>query len=322
MRGSVDSGFLSSFRVFSFDGRGDGGEGAVEARGPTAGNGGGSTAWKGISARQRKQHVKWLGVVRSCTDWGQVIKVLEEFRGQRRWRWSTLQTAAGQIMGAVPRALYYGLPCCLPVRDSEWRDFTRRVKIEVILELGTIKQAHPASWEHVRAMIREALAKGDRELAVFLAVMWACVARPGCAILIRSAQTRVNGNRLKCRFLQGKGVTMRQRPYTIHTVLGEYGAIVQSWVETAGEFVFRQETSLDLRRRALAAMRRLDLRYEMYSFRRGAALQLQRNGASVPQIRKFTGHATDMMCERYLEWGWNDVNEQEEMSALAMALWQ
>ena len=98
--------------------------------------------------------------------------------------------------------------------------------------------------------------------------------------------------------------------------------MVQSWLETAGEYVFRQDTAPDLRRRALAAMRRIDMRYEMYSFRRGAALQLQRNGATVPQIRKFTGHASDLMCERYLEWGWNDKNEQEEMSALAMALWQ
>ena len=75
-------------------------------------------------------------------------------------------------MGAVPRAPYYGLPCCLPARDSEWRDFTRRVKIEVVMELGTIKQAHPATWAHVQAMIREAMAQGDRELAVFLVVMW------------------------------------------------------------------------------------------------------------------------------------------------------
>ena len=44
--------------------------------------------------------------------------------------------------------------------------------------------------------------------------------------------------------------------------------------------------------------------------------------ASVQQIRKFTGHASDLMCERYLEWGWNDKNEQEEMSELAMGLWE
>ena len=141
--------------------------------------------------------------------------------------------------------------------------------------------------------------------------------------MLRTTQTTVGTDGwLRARFLEGKGVTMRGIPYTVHSTLSpEWTALFTQWANTKGKFLFPPTGVPQLRKRALVAMRWVDVAYVHYSFRRGGALHLQANGATVSEIRQFTGHASDAMCLRYLEWGWNNVAMAARPRELARSMW-
>ena len=50
-------------------------------------------------------------------------------------------------------------------------------------------------------------------------------------------------------------------------------------------------------------------------------MHLQAMGATVTEIRQFTGHTTDTMCLRYLEWGWANVAMASRPRELAATMW-
>lgn len=250
--------------------------------------------------------------------------MLEQLRITRLWRWSTTQTAAGAIMGAVKRALQYGLRCRVPLKtDQAWADWTREVKRQVVKEIDTLEQAKPVSASHVDTMLRRALKDDDVDLWAFLLLMFALVSRPGCVSMLRTTQTKVGTDGwLRARFLEGKGVTMRGIPYTVHSTLSpEWTPMFTQWANTKGKFLFAPTMVPQLRKRALVAMRWVDAEYVHYSFRRGGALHLQAKGATIAEIRQFTGHASDAMCLRYLEWGWGNVAMAIRPRELAKTMW-
>ena len=250
--------------------------------------------------------------------------MLDEFRVSRPWRWSTTQTAAGTIVGAVKRAIQDGLPCRVPVKVNQfWTDWCRMVKREVVKEMDTLDQAKPVTAIHVDVMLREAYANDDMELWAFLLLMFALVSRPGCVSMARTSQTSISRDGwMRTRFLEGKGVTMRGTPYTVHSALSpEWADVFRTWASSRGYFLFDPAAVPKLMERALVAMRRVDPQYQHYSFRRGGAMHLQAMGASVAEIRQFTGHTTDAMCLRYLEWGWANVAMAKRPRELAATMW-
>ena len=280
----------------------------------------------GISLRHQRRHVKWLGILaeKRVTGWAGVRRLLDDRRVSRPWRWSTTQTAAGTIVGAVKRADQYGLPCRVPVKvDQAWADWCREVKRQVVKEMDTLEQARPVTARHVDVMLREACTIGDYDLWAFLLLMFALVSRPGCVSMARKSQTEIsNDGWLRVRFLEGKGVTMRGTPYTVHSALStEWAEMFRVWVSSRDYFLFEPASVPKLRQRALVAMRRVHPEYQHYSFRRGGAMHLQAMGASVTEIRQFTGHTTDTMCLRYLEWGWANVAMASRPRELAATMW-
>ncbi len=159
------------------------------------------------------------------------------------------------------------------------------------------------------------------ELALFLIFMWAAAARPGCTLLLRLENIGTTETTVKMRFTEGKGVTMRRRPYTVHSTLGEFHVWVQNALPRRRGYLFSQRRAPKIRARALLLMRQSDREYEQYSFRRGAAIAMHRSGVPVSTVRRFTGHASDDMTERYLEWGWYDLAQAQENAVSSMHLW-
>lgn len=271
-----------------------------------------------ISSRQRRQHRLWLERIRHCRSWRSVIDLLENSRKTVPWRWSTTKTKLGTILGAVPRAVYYGVPCRLGAQGAEVRDYQHRVTMGVIDELDTIKQAVPLALEQFKRIARRQLMRGDVEAAVYTMILWALTSRPKCGLALRTRLVGVDDPEFRAKFIEGKGVTMRQRPYTIQSQLGpDMCLVMKRWLQDRAakneRYVFSQTPKHQraLRKRVLEDVRRIDPLMELYSFRRGSALTMHRGGASVSAVREFTGHSNDAMTERYLEYGWWNVAQRE-----------
>ena len=192
----------------------------------------------------------------------------------------------------------------------------------VILELDTVSQALPMTVTHMAQAL--GLAKADPQVILFMLLMWALVARPGCALTVSPHHMEAVRHLLKVRFVEGKGVKMRGVPYTVHTHCPtQWNRVIAAAIASRqGErYLFRQRDGQGIRKRTIAIIRQVNARYQLYSFRRGAAITLQRTGAKIEEIMAFTGHATAMMCSRYLEWGWWDVTQAKHHSDLAKNLW-
>lgn len=190
------------------------------------------------------------------------------------------------------------------------------------MELATVAQALPMTVAHMARAL--GLAETDPPVMLFMLLMWALVARPGCALTVSPVHMQAVQAMLKVRFVEGKGVKMRGVPYTVHThcPIKWNRFIAAAILNRADErYLFRQRECLSIRKRTLALIRRVDPKYQLYSFRRGAAITLQRTGAKIEEIMAFTGHASASMCSRYLEWGWWDVTLAKRYTTLAKQLW-
>ena len=277
----------------------------------------------GISAKQRKRHVKWLIAVRHCKAWREVSDVVEKERVSRRWRWSTTRTVLGTIMGAVPRAQMYRVRCRLPKdRGPAFKDYVRSVENGVMAEVSTLNQATPASPEVILKIVRECFRLGLVELGVYIIVMWACAARPEDTMKLQPPNVDVRPDgRCRARWVEGKGVVMRRQPYTVHTV------IPTEFVERVRGFLFTRHglprlfNDATLRQQLTKMLKSVDPSYTLYSIRRGAAITLATAGTPLPTIMLFTGHTSAAMCLRYLSWGWFEGHAAAECATAALSLW-
>lgn len=296
--------------------------GRVQSAHPVGFREGSTAAWGGVSERQRKKHIRWLLSLAQAHSWEAVVSELEKRRLTRPWRFSTTRTEIGAIMGAVPRADFYRLPCVLGKPTTAWTDYLKVIDRGVIMELATVAQALPMTVAHMARAL--GLAETDPPVMLFMLLMWALVARPGCALTVSPVHMQAVQAMLKVRFVEGKGVKMRGVPYTVHThcPIKWNRFIAAAILNRADErYLFRQRECLSIRKRTLALIRRVDPKYQLYSFRRGAAITLQRTGAKIEEIMAFTGHASASMCSRYLEWGWWDVTLAKRYTTLAKQLW-
>ena len=228
----------------------------------------------GLTEGTRVKHEKWLNELATCRTWTDAVHVVENRRQKKKWRYSTTRTVLGTIMGAVPRASYYHIPCRLKdPKSAEWKDYVRSIENGVMAEIDSISQAKPATSEVIDAMIKLCYQRRQKELAAYIILMWACAARPECTGKVRSANVSMSqGGSLKVRFVEGKGVTMRRRPYTVLTD-------AHGWETQLGDFLRSRKNATflflnvkSLKKQLSAALREQDVEMSTYSVRRGAAL--------------------------------------------------
>jgi integrase len=263
----------------------------------------------------------WLRTIPPGATAMEVVGLVERTAEQRGWSAPTKMNAVNTIQGAVKRARYYGFAQMTFVHDTAWFDYKRAVGKEVSARFGFVQQAEPLQRRHLQRAVRAAMARKDWESAVVLILAWSTVGRIGDVLKLQRPEVTLEGQNLKCRFLEGKGVTLRKRPYTVHsTVKAMFVSVVSRWLQAEGGPRLFQDTH-GLRKKLRNYLRDCNKKYEMRSVRRGAAIAMARNNVDIETIRHFTGHASVEMTERYLSWGWWDGKRAMEDRKAAAFLW-
>jgi integrase len=276
--------------------------------------------WQAVTEQQRKRHVWWLERLPKGARSEEVIDLVEKCRRDRNWKAPTVMNAMNTISGAVQRAEYYGYRKFHFMRDTRWTDYRRALQKEVSSRYGEVKQARPLEKNHLKQVVKK-LHRDEQEVAIALALTWACVARPGDVLKLRRGHVQVNRKgEVTCRFVEGKGVTLRRRPYTVHSrVPKKWAKWVLGFIANKTEFLFQDTPRL--RRKLARSLRDCDQDYDLRSIRRGAAITMAQKGVDIETIRHFTGHANVEMTERYLAWGWHDQKRACQDRRAARLLW-
>ena len=107
-------------------------------------------------------------------------------------------------------------------------------------------------------------------------------------------------------FVEGKGVSARGEPYTMAVSNPFVGAVSRLLRERQGHKYLVSQIPAELT--ALATelrniLREYDSEYELRSARRGALQEMARRGTSLAVLRSISGHRSDAMLLRYLDWG-------------------
>lgn len=148
----------------------------------------------------------------------------------------------------------------------------------------------------------------DREIAMFLALLWLMAARKGDVASLTSTGVTIDRstNRLQCFIHEGKGVRARQGKYHVisHVPdqwLEELAAFLEQARRENRKYLFR--SSLKKSSEAIRALRAANPSLNLQSCRRGAAQALAKDpDVSEETMMKITGHKNPNTLRRYLDW--------------------
>lgn len=270
-----------------------------------------------ISNNQIKKHINILKQILNFISWKECICFTEELASARNWRASTKETYFGSMRGAVKRADIYGIPIKLISSPGDAiliSDFQKKISFQKISEMADTKQALPICKLNVYKLLAFQI---TNDLKVYFILMWVTASRPGCAAKINPERIKFDkcSGEIRVMFVEGKTVRFLGQPYAVLSVVDDnrWKDLVSGWIKM--KLPFRE----DIQKLALKWLKTLNKEYELRSFRRGAAIHLSKNGATVEQIMKFTMHTSASTCRRYLSFGW-DETISKELSALGKTL--
>ena len=289
----------------------------------------------GLSLRVRRRHRQLLldlqeAIRNAAPGWDTLpladaaIQFIEEMKlhGKRK-AWSEASTFRNMtaLAGALTQLpVYSNFPSPVNLADSaSWKSALRRQEM-------ASKQAEPVNqaamdYTGVSAAIAAALAAGDSEVAVAIMLTWICAGRAGDATRLHKEDLTfepipevTNFLRVKVLVRRSKTAALRD-PYTIHTL------IPRAWKETLDAWsaptkpedpLFQRSTQTEWSRLGSAvtkALRTADPSYGQRALRRGALQTLAADPTvDLSTLRTFSGHTTDEMCLRYLNWGMRSSN--------------
>lgn len=209
----------------------------------------------------------------------------------------------------MKRADIYGIPIKLissPGDNILISDFQKKISFQKIAEMADTKQALPICKQNVYNLLEFQI---TNELKVYFILMWVTASRPGCAAKLNPERIKFDKKtgEIKVMFVEGKTVRFLGQPYAVLTVVDDkrWKDLVSGWL--CLNKLFRE----DIQKIALKHLKILNKQYELRSFRRGAAIHLSKNGATVEQIMKFTMHTSATTCRRYLSFGWDETISKE-----------
>lgn len=276
-----------------------------------------------ISTRQRRKHMRWLDQLHHLQNPIEFVEFVEHLRTSRRWKWSTAQTALGEMLGAISRTEVYGAPCRLKllVQSAIFRDYMKRVTKNVVCE--PVNHPIPLTRVITRRVLCDLYYLRKQMLLCLLVLAWGTASRVACALKLQTSNVQVDSDGIRVRFVEGKGVFARRRPYTVHTHLGQWQGQVEQFVAARGrsKFLFppcmRQRLANQLRQ----ALRQQMPHAELRSIRRGALIQMAEAGTPANVLLHFSGHASEQMLMRYLGWGWHHGHMRGKGLRAANRLW-
>ena len=127
------------------------------------------------------------------------------------------------------------------------------------------------------------------------------------------------------QFREGKGVLLRDL-YTVHTSIPlSLAQELSQYMQTLGpdEYLIPQRPGLNWTARMprmLAAVRRIDPSLSLRSLRRGSLQAMAMAGVSVDTLLTYSGHTTQRMLMRYLDWSRQFGRGRNDGQAAAAAL--
>jgi integrase len=159
----------------------------------------------------------------------------------------------------------------------------------------------------------------DREVAMFLILLWLLAARKGDVAHLRPSGVRVvqETGRIEVFVQEGKGVKARQGMYHIISHCPDiWKAELTEFINKArlanSKYLFR--SSLTKSSEAISALRAANASLNLQAVRRGAAQALAKDKEVKEEtIMKITGHRNPKTLQRYLDW--DKTNEKAHSAA-------
>lgn len=252
-----------------------------------------------ITTSTHRKHNQLLELVGHRTP-QQIVSFLREERRLRRWRWSTLRTKVGNLYGANTMSGYR----CFPVNCPVMRDFRRYVDHCVLREQPKFPRA--LTFRHAKKIIELLKLKKEFRMVAVFSLWWACAARLSDIFLIHTNRITVEDTTITITFVEGKGVKARGEPYTM-CVVNPFATHVESMISSRmvskSTYLITRQQQADMTKAFKNVLHAFDTRYELRSPRRGALQVMAMEGTALSVLRTISGHRSDAMLLRYLDWG-------------------
>jgi integrase len=251
-----------------------------------------------------------------------IIELVNRWRSQRGWRWSTTTTKMATIQGAMANLGAYGSMAggqsrILLGSSPAWKMAMKACARKAREERGCQPKAVSAS--QIRSVCTNTALPMETRAAI--ALSWLTAGRCGDVLKLRFDDVTLNGATLMVCWKRGKTVG-RRGPYTVSTTcpaallpcLASFAQRIPGDMRPA----FPNTTGKALK---LALRSTGDRALEQRSVRRGALQQLAAQGLPTSTLLLFSGHTTARMLMRYLGHGRHATRDQTDMiHAAAMAL--
>jgi integrase len=166
-----------------------------------------------------------------------------------------------------------------------------------------------------------------------LVLGWFCGGRLGDVLQLRREDITLdsvplpdlpNIRSVTIKFRRGKGVSANQKPFSIHTALtAEFSHLFDNLFEKKAGWMWEFPTAAHRKEQMVklnAALKEIDPSFSTRSIRRGACQHLAALGVPVKDIMKLTNHATEKMCQTYLNMGTADLAGAAEGARLGVKL--
>jgi integrase len=249
-----------------------------------------------------------------------IMDILNNLAETRKWATSTTLTALGELRGALQRATLMGFPHLQHYHGHILlRDAATELQLQQTQEYSQTNRTRPVRLHQLQRALTALSSCLDATMA--LTLTWTFVGRLGDVLQLQKQHIEMSNDTVKARFVTGKTVQLTRRPYTVMSCLGPWHQTVLAWITSRDDVLFPRPIRQKLRKRIMKELKNFDSKFTVHSIRKGAAIHLAEHGASLRKIRRFTQHATDAMCLRYLDWGWFDVNTQKKTKTTARNLW-
>lgn len=237
-----------------------------------------------------------------------LLDVLLRKKNEIPWKWSTLETKIGLIYGAAKRYSEVSILMCLP----KLKDFQRLVQVNKWRD-DAISSEKPVTKEHMNEII-EATSGSAKTLAQ---LCWGTAQRTGDLVQVKTENVFLRPQAKATILLaSGKGVTMRRAPYAIHFVSPPgFGEHFLRALESKQKHLFTKQDQKNL---SLAMKAK---GYSLRSIRRGSLSLMATNGVSIPTLRSISGHQSDRMLLRYINWGIGLRTLHNEQTQATSYLW-
>lgn len=239
-----------------------------------------------------------------------LVEFVQRRAKERQWRCSSLLKTLATLQGALSNLpMYRATQVSVHLGTSPiWRMAMRAAAKAARIEMPN--QPRAIAWHQVKKALQL-----EPSLPIFAATLltWVAAARSGCVLQLAKADlTWIDEQTLSIRFRRGKGASLRNTTYTVHTVIPpDFAPRLRRWIDARTSWLFpSQLKSFDVTR----CLRRIDVAFECRSLRRGALQHL----ASLPQITDeilllFSGHSNTNTLRRYLNFGVKATHTRKAM---------